>query len=163
MLLRQHGGPDVRFTTIFDLYRIPADSPGFREHKTVLDTVRRAELLEQAMESEVADRRFIPYLQRHEFEALVLASLDALHDLLDPSERAELEKLRASLGTTAPEDTNDGEATAPSKRLEGSIKGYKKRTHGPDAIKATGLAKVRAACPRFDGWLKRLEALGGPP
>ncbi len=151
---------DIRFTTLFDLYGLPDDFPGLEQHKGDRDTKRRAQALEQAMKDVVDDWRLIPYLQRHEFEALVLASLDSLHDLLDPIDRAAVDTLRAAvLRAGGPEDVNDGEDTAPSKRLEREIASYEKTTHGPLAVEAAGLSVIRERCPDFSAWLGKLEAL----
>jgi hypothetical protein len=54
---------------------------------------------------------------------------------------------------------DDGERTAPSKRLEDHVPGYSKVLHGPLAVADTGLAAVRHRCPRFHGWITRLETL----
>jgi hypothetical protein len=61
---------------------------------------------------------------------------------------------------TAPEDVNDGAQTAPSKRLETLIAGYRKTVHGPPAVASAGLTALRTSCPRFGAWVTRLEALG---
>jgi len=88
----QHGG-DVRFTTMFDLYGLPKDFPGLCEHASDRDTSRRATRLEETMAAAVDDWRLVPYLQRHEFEALVLAGLPALAGLLqDKDDLAGLER-----------------------------------------------------------------------
>jgi hypothetical protein len=161
-LLRLTGGQpgaDVRVTTMFDLYGLPAGFPGLEEHGVVGDTVRRAALLEAALAADIQDWRFIPYLQRHEFEALVLAGLDALKELLDAGERAGVDPLRAFVAAQAPEDVNDGPETAPSKRLEASVPSYRKTVHGPLVVEATGIARLRAACPRFNAWVTKLEGL----
>ncbi len=63
---------DLRVTTMFDLYGLPADFPGLGQWGGEPDTVVRAARLESAMTTDVGDPRFIPYVQRHEFEALVL-------------------------------------------------------------------------------------------
>jgi hypothetical protein len=125
-----------------------------------MDTVKRAESIENAMAADVEDRRFIPYLQRHEFEALVLAGLGELQRLLDSEEDlAGLDELRSTLGTTPPEDVNDGKETAPSKRLQRHVQSYQKRVHGPLVVGAVGLSGLRTACPRFGSWVSRLEQL----
>ena len=98
------------------------------------------------------------YVQQFEFEALLFS---------DPGSFAVLPSLSASALTAlnlvaaefeSPEDINDGATTAPSKRIEQHVANYKKRLHGPAVAKAIGLAKIRAACPRFDDWVTRLEA-----
>lgn len=159
-LMGEHSGGNVRFTTMFDLYGLPRDFPKLEQLETLTDTVERADALEKEVYSALEDYRLIPYLQRHEFEALVLASLDELRGLLDAEGDIQgLEQLRNSLSGQPPEDINDGEDTAPSKRLASSIASYDKTLHGPLAVEAAGLEKLRKACPRFNGWMAKLEAL----
>jgi len=159
---RQQQGSDVRVTTIFDLFRLPQGFPGWEEHGREQDTNRRCDGLQRAMADVFGDPRFIPYLQRHEVEALVLASLDGLAELLDASEDLRgLESLRAEIGEQAPEDVDDGPETAPSKRLTNHIPSYRKTVHGPRAMEAAGLQAVRARSPRFDQWVCKLERLSG--
>lgn len=162
--------PVVRVTTLFDLYGLPKNFPQLTAMATVADTRVRCAHLEAAMGSVVGDARFIPYLQRHEFEALVLAGLPALSELLDqPDDRKGLEQLQADIGDTAPEDVNDGVNTAPSKRLGRFIPSYdeNRQSEGKDkpyfgeqVTVKTGLATLRAKCPRFGAWVAALEALG---
>lgn len=151
---------EARFSTLFDLYGLPDDFPGLAEHGADRDTLRRAASLEAAMARAVDDHRFIPYLQRHEFEALVLACLPQLAEFLEPGDRPTVDALRATLGSLAPEEVNDGPETAPSKRLLAYVPGYRKTLHGVYACESAGLAALRAVCPRFDAWVTRLEALG---
>ena len=159
-LLTAHSGNEDRVTTLFDLYGLPPDFPGYKETGEELDTKKRVAMLEDAM-SEALGRnwRFIPYIQRHEFESMVLACLDSLETLLDDEQVPGLNALRAELGETPPEDVNDGKETAPSKRLLKHIPGYGKVVHGLLALEDRGLSALRASCGRFDGWLTRLEHL----
>jgi hypothetical protein len=160
-LIRTNRGADVRFTTLFDLYGLPDDFPDLDRYRLQQDTAQRAYLLETAMSDAIKDWRFIPYLQRHEFEALVLAVLDQLENLLeDKGDVDGLAQLRASVANLGPEDINDGEDTAPSKRLLSFIPSYQKTVHGPLVTEAAGLTRLRAACPRFSQWVEKLEALG---
>lgn len=157
---KQERSDDVRFTTLFDLYGLPNDFPGLGEHGTVRDTSKRAALLEQRMAEIVADHRFVPYLQRHEMEALVLAGLGELDALLDAErDKSGLAVLREEIGATNPEDVDDGPETAPSKRLMSAIPSYQKSLHGPLVAEQVGLPTLRARCPRFDAWVGRLESL----
>ena len=55
---------------------------------------------------------------------------------------------------------NEGEATAPSKRILAAMPGFDKVDHGVAAAEAIGLQALRAKCPRFDEWITTLEALG---
>jgi len=159
-LAGQHSRQDARFTTLFDFYGLPRDFPERKAHLACADTVQCVRSLEQAMANIVEDRRFIPYLQRHEFEALVLACLDKLSELLDSADRPSVARLTRDLEGMGPEDVNGGEQTAPSKRLE-KVLGYTKTLHGPFAIDAAGLVVIRSKCPGFDAWLTKLESLAG--
>lgn len=152
--------PALRVTTLFDLYGLPDDFPGLAAHGADRDTIRRCAALEAALDEAVGDWRFIPYLQRHEFEALVLAALPSLRGLLDaPDDLEGLAALERQMGELAPEDVNDGKETAPSKRLLALVPGFRKTLHGPLAARDAGLGALRARCPRFDGWVRRLEGL----
>jgi Domain of unknown function (DUF4276) len=114
------------------------------------------------MAAAVGDRRFLPHLMRHEFEALVLAAIDQLAAVLDGrSQRQGLEALRKGLGIEHPEDVDDGPDTAPSKRLQHHVEGYRKLTHGVPAVQAAGMPALRRVCPRFDAWVRSLEVLAG--
>jgi len=162
--------PVVRVTTLFDLYGLPKNFPELGALASLADTRERCEKLEAAMGSTVGDARFIPYLQRHEFEALVLAGLPALGELLDqPADKRGFEKLQADIGETEPEDVNDDVNTAPSKRLGRFIPSYdeNRSPEGKDkpyfaeeVTVRTSLAVLREKCPRFSAWVQALEALG---
>jgi len=159
-LVGQQAGSDVRITTMFDLYGLPEDFPGLAEHAANTNTLARVNALETAMAEAVNDPRFIPYIQRHEFEALVLAALNELKTFLDGrDDLVGVDELMAIVRATAPEEINDGAQTAPSKRLETHVPGYRKSVHGPLAVASTGLVALRTACPRFGTWVTRLEAL----
>ncbi len=160
LLLGQHPGNDVRFTTMFDFYGLPRDFPGLSSQPVGPDVNARVAHLEEAMKEALQDWRFLPNLVKHEFEALVFASLDSLEALAtEQTQREGLVRLREVLKTREPEDVNDAKETSPSHRLEREFPGYQKTLHGPLCIEDAGLQKVRSQCPRFDAWVKKLEEL----
>lgn len=151
---------DVRVTTLFDLYGLPGDFPGVGSASAMRDTVERATALERAMVDEVRDGRLIPYLQRHEFEALLYTDLSCFRELL--SDSSGLDALMGEVKGLAPEDINCGSETAPSKRLIrhlGQPYRLAKATFGQLVAETIGLPRLRAACPRFNGWVVSLESL----
>ena len=107
------------------------------------------------------DRRFVPYLQLHEFEALLFVDVDRL--LIEfPSSGAAVAKLRESVWDfSSPELIDDGSETAPSKRIISAIPDYKGRkvSAGPRIAGEIGLARIREKCRHFGTWLSRLEGL----
>lgn len=105
-----------------------------------------------------AARRVFPYVQMHEFEALLFADAAAFAAINAPPEA--IDEIRAiRSGFTTPEDIDDDPATAPSKRIAAIVPRYHKVRDGADVAAAVGLRAMRAACPRFDTWMTRLEAL----
>jgi len=159
--LQDNPSPDFRLTTLFDLYGLPDDFPGRDPIASDRSQADRCDRLKQAMKERINDWRFIPYLQLHEFEALVMACLPDLEGLYDAQDQlAGLTKLQAEVAALQPEEINDSKETAPSTRLERLIPGYRKTKDGPDAIERAGLASVRSKCPRFSAWLSCLENLG---
>lgn len=159
-VLRQQRGAAVRFTTLFDLYGLPRGFPRADDLRAIEDSRRRAAAVEEAVAEAFADARLVPYVQRHEFEALVLAALDVVDWIFDDAAQARgVAALRAEIGDRDPEEINDGPRTAPSKRLIAHIPGYDKVLHGEMATTTLGLAPLRARCPGFDGWIRRLERM----
>ena len=100
-----------------------------------------------------------PYIQVHEFEALLFADVRAFNVLPDvtPMDVAALDRVRAAIDT--PEDINDSPQTSPSHRLMSMPFRYDKVEHGPILALEIGLPAMRAACPRFDAWVGWLEGL----
>ena len=103
-------------------------------------------------------RKVIPYVQKHEFEALLFADTQAFAEIDVPPEG--VKQLAAIRLSFAPEDIDDDPETAPSKRIAAIVPGYNKVVGGAVVALAVGLLAMRAACPRFCAWLTRLEALG---
>ena len=99
-----------------------------------------------------------PYVQVHEFEGLLFSDVDAFESVFPGGSIAGLSSVRAQFRT--PEDINDNENTAPSKRIGSLIQEYRKALHGPMLAEVIGLESMRRECPRFDAWLRRLESLG---
>ena len=62
----------------------------------------------------------------------------------------------------SPEMIDDGQHSAPSKRIIAHFSEYKrlKVTTGPQVAELIGLPAIRAKCPHFHEWIGRLEQLG---
>jgi hypothetical protein len=157
---REDRRPEAWFTTMVDLYALPEDFPGKAE-SAGLQPRERVRFLEQRWADNFRHPRFIPYLQLHEFEALLLAGPAKAGELFDGRENAvrRLVELRAKF--RSPEEINDGKETAPSKRIAALLPAYAKtkRVIGPLWAKRIGLAALRVQCAHFGAWLDKLEAL----
>ena len=103
---------------------------------------------------------FIPYIQLHEFESLILADPAKLDwEYLEHDQP--IGNLVKMVGSQNPELINDGRETAPSKRILKEIPEYDKVTSGVSVAAHIGLGALRASCKHFDEWVSRLEKLGG--
>lgn len=149
-------------TTMLDLYRLPRDFPGWGTcpEGPGVSGAQRASHLEHAFAEDIKEPRFRPYLSVHEFEALIFAGLDSCSSTFPGSVAATLARQRQQVQT--PEDINEGEQTAPSKRILAAYPGYEKAFHGPYAVGLIGINRLRSECPRFAQWLADLERIGSP-
>lgn len=155
--LKEHQNADVRFTTMFDLYRLPADFPGYHQAK-YSNPYTRVEFLERALAEDINDHRFTPYIQIHEFEAFIFADPAKLTTEYLGYEN-KIETLQKISNERSPEMINDGVDTAPSKRIIQVIPEYSKAVGGINVVRAIGINKIRKHCHHFNEWLNKLEAL----
>jgi len=157
-----YGDTTAYTTTMFDYYGLPKDFPGLSSDDLPYST--RVNRIEQELALTFDESpRFTPYLQVHEFEALLFSDVETLHRTISalagssPLQLEELNQLVAQFET--PEGIDDGPDTAPSKRLQKYFPGYQKVPFGELIAESIGLHTLRAACPHFDSWVTRLEAL----
>lgn len=162
-LMREDGSNEARFTTMVDLYAMPAEFPGWDAARKKALPRDRVTVLEESFCKEMGDRRFLPYIQLHEFEALLYCDLTQLQRRIADSQNA-IEALSREVAGLAPEDINEGASTAPSKRIIRHLPIYErtKVRVGASAAAAIGLPALREKCPHFDAWIRKLESLGEP-
>ena len=176
-LARQHEGCHI--STFFDYYGLNSDWPGVGEAKAAQNKscLQRVILIEEMLAREVAERisgdilragHFIPYVQPHEFEALLFALPDEAAFMLSSSRpdvsvdelAGKLKEIAAAFDSC--EEINDGYETAPSKRLN-SLNVYRKgkssNAHAWQIFQRGNLKAVRQNCPHFSAWLSKLETL----
>lgn len=151
------------FTTMFDLYGLPNDFPGYERCCKIADRYVRVSAFEDAYSADVNDKRFIPYIQLHEYEAIVFCGLDYLKDLYPNCEKkcAPLKLCLSKIGN--PELINDSPETAPSKRLINAIElgkkpiyRYNKQKTGHYIASKVGIDTLRKMCPHLNDWIQQL-------
>ncbi len=154
-------------TTMFDYYGMPPDSWPKREEANYRPFAEKAAMVEAAMLADISAplgnrfncSRFVPYVQMHEFEALLFSNPKVLATSLGLSDDAAIQSIRHQFHS--PEEINDGHETAPSKRIKRLNKGYDKIRLGALVSQKIGLNVIRAQCPHFNEWIGNLEALAG--
>lgn len=157
--LREDRSADARFSMMVDLYSLPRDFPGYATGIARPTGKEKADALQQSLAQAIADARFIPYLQCHEFEALVLADPIRIATIYDVP-NADMEALCRECGDYAtPEEINLGQHSHPKHRIERKVRGYDENVAGPLLAEDIGLATLRVQCPHFGEWLTRLESV----
>lgn len=147
-------------TTMFDLYKLPLGFPNMDQAQSLREPYKRVRELESSLAADVSSQRFIPYIQLHEFEGLLFSDVQVIDQILrvhSASQLAELERVRTQFQT--PEEIDDGETTAPSKRLKSLYPSYDKVSFGVRIAQRIGLDAIRRECPHFNEWVSKLEAL----
>lgn len=149
--------PYFRITTMVDLFKLPEDFPGRLACDEHSDPYQRVEALEAQFADDVADQRFIPYLQLHEFEALILADPVRLAEYY-PNREDEIREMASALDDfESPEHVN--QQAPPSYRIKAAVPEYQKALAGAITLLAIGIDKIRNRCHHFNEWLAKLEGL----
>ena len=154
---------DVVVSMMIDFYRLPLDFPGFSDLKATQTHKEQASLLETEIKKNLEDTQkhqfdnFIPYIQLHEFEALVFASIKGIDILFEREEMDYKGLMNVIEEHPNPEEINNHPATAPSMRLKKLIPGYNKVLHGIEIIKTMGMPELLEKCPRFKTWVESME------
>jgi hypothetical protein len=155
---------NVLVSTLIDFYALPKDFPKYEEAKAIVNKSDRLLFLENAIVADIKAEKgedfpnLLPYIQLHEFEALVFSSIDAIKTLYS-NEDAKFKELELIIAAHPnPEDINDRPQTAPSKRLKNNqlIRGYNKVNDGIMIIEETGIDIVLSKCQRFKTWVETL-------
>jgi uncharacterized protein DUF4276 len=161
--LAQERSGDVFFTTMIDLYGIHPEFPKLAEAERLRHTPEeRVAFLEQAFAEDIGDRRFVPYVQLHEYEAYLFSDPTWFEFFYD-RHQSQIAALKAIADRHAtPELIDDGPQSAPSKRIISVLPDYEgaKSAVGPQVAELIGLDLIRNKCPHFAAWLSRLERLG---
>lgn len=153
-LLRETSDNELVVTTFIDFFRIPNNMPGYDDAMRQADSIKQVAALEQKLAKEINDWRFIPYIQRHEFEALVFSSNAGFEKYCDEEQIKNTATIVNRFKN--PEDINSSPETAPSKRLMKIIPNYDKVLLGNVLALEVGIECIMSRCPRFAAWLNSL-------
>lgn len=155
-------------STLVDFYGLDSDFPGVELASTRSSLRAKADAVADGLVAALQSGldqdpllRFIPYVQMHEFEALLLSDPATFADAVGrPDLREEFAAIRRQFET--PEHIDDSPVTAPSKRILALYPQYEKPLMGETAARAIGLQIIRQQCPLFNAWIAKLEKLPPP-
>ena len=137
-----------------DFFRIPTSVPKYKEIMAKGVHLDQVAQLEAAIDIDIKDRRFIPYIQLHEFEALLFSSNIGFENYFIP-EHAEQTNIIVT-DYDNPEEINSSPETAPSKRLIKIKSDYDKALEGNLIALEVGMTTIMQRCPRFKSWIDLL-------
>ncbi len=152
-------------TTMFDYYAMPESWPGRKQAKSSSHD-QKAASIENAIHKDIVvkmgpkfnPKRFIPYVQMHEFEAILFAEPKAISIIFDKSKLIKsVESIRKNFNN--PEEINDDPKNAPSKRLCRILESYRKPLHGIIIAKQIGVETIMKSCPHFREWIERIQSV----
>jgi hypothetical protein len=156
--------PNIHISTMFDYYRLESDWPGNAktpQRRTAEEKATRIEMATSAKIKELfpehnVEKRFIPYIEMHEFEALLFSDAPILANNLNVK-ISNIEDILNECGE--PEEIDDRPDSAPSKRLISIDNSYRKVAMGKTISEAIGIQTIRQKCPHFDSWISKIEQL----
>ena len=163
LLKKAQNSSNIFVTTMIDFYGLPTDTPGFDSSVSIAEPYRKVENIEREICSSESLVRpiFIPYIQLHEFEALLFSDVDKIKAeyVIENYNFSTLYNCIAAIKN--PELINNGTKTAPSKRIIGCVASYEynKPTVGVSIAKEIGLDTLRKKCRHFNEWIEKLERL----
>ncbi len=149
-----------------DYYAMPNTWPGRVEARNATVPREMAVIVESSLAADISRElgdsfnpdRFTPYVMIHEFEAMLFSDCEAFARSIErPDLAVEFQEIRDEFNS--PEDIDDSPYTAPSKRIQNLVPGYRKPTMGTLAALGIGLEKIQEECPHFKEWLEHLETL----
>jgi Domain of unknown function (DUF4276) len=147
-------------STMVDFYRLPSSVPGYAAAMLLTTPYAKVNVLHSHFRAHFQNSpRFLPYVQLHEFEALLYAK-PAEADLVTGSDR--LSSMMTAAVTASggnPEMVNETPQGAPSKRILAAYPGYEKVLHGVQIAGRVGLQNMLNQCNHFKSWHDQLVAL----
>ena len=146
-------GQDVIVTTFVDFFRCP-ELPNQNDIDTLPSHIQKVEAMEKSISDDINDWRFIPYIQLHEFEALLFSSANGFEMYFEAQISKEIQGIINSFDN--PEEINSSPETAPSKRLIRILPYYDKVIYGNIVALEIGLPAILSKCPRFRRWIDSL-------
>lgn len=153
---------EIIVTTFIDFFRIPSSMPKYNELATKPRIDDKILLLESAMAEDINDHRFIPYIQKYEFEALLFSSKNGFQLMYDDQNIVN-DLCMIVDAHPNPEEINSRPEFAPSKRLINILSGrgerYDKVAEGNLIAEEIGIGIIMEHCPRFKAWIEYLVAM----
>lgn len=126
----------------------------FKKWSVKSSHIGQVEEMERCIKDDIKNVRFIPYIQLHEFEALLFASNEGFNSFFDEIQKEKAQQIINSYDN--PEDINTTPEGAPSKRILAIKEDYDKVLEGNLIALEIGFSKIMKKCTRFRAWIEKL-------
>ena len=149
-------------TTFFDYYGVKTKKfPNWKETVGInkANVRERIEILENGMIEEIDSNlryRFIPYVQLHEFEALLFNNIEVFDEMFEFEQYDRAELLNVFNEFPDPKMIDQGTETSPSHRLIKIIPAYRKVIQGNAIAEKIGIEQIRQKNKHFNDWIEQL-------
>lgn len=144
---------DFIVSMFVDFFRIP-EVPYIERWSNKSTHLEMVKEMECCIADDINDSRFIPYIQLHEFEALLFSSNIGFETFFTDKVAKKTKQIIDRFNN--PEDINSSPTGAPSKRLLTIKDDYNKVLDGNILALEIGIANMLSKCPRFKAWIEQL-------
>ncbi|MBO4850150.1 MAG: DUF4276 family protein [Prevotella sp.] len=144
---------DFIVSMFVDFFRIP-EIPQKEKWEKMANHKDQVAEMEKCIKDDIKDHRFIPYIQLHEFEALLFSSNKGFETYFTKENALETHQIINAFEN--PEEINSTPEGAPSKRLMSIKNDYEKVLEGNLIALVVGMKEIMAKCPRFKAWIEEL-------
>ena len=151
-LLKQRN--DTVISTFVDYFRIPNDIPDYGNCLQIHNIDDRIKCLESSIANDIGNERFLPYIQKYEFESVLFSSNTGFENYYGVNVSKRTNEIIERYSN--PEDINDNSATSPSNRLKQIVPQYNKVLTGNILALDIGIERILEKCPRFRDWVTKI-------
>ena len=144
---------DFVVSMFVDFFRIP-EVPHKERWEKKSTHIEQVKEMEECIAEDINDSRFIPYIQLHEFEALLFSSNKGFDSYFSEDNAKDTQHIIDTFNN--PEDINTTPTGAPSKRLLAIKDDYDKVIEGNLIALEVGINDILAKCLRFRLWIEKL-------
>lgn len=160
-ILKRLREPDVVVSTFIDFFRIPTSVPDYAKMLRAVDPNTKIDILEKGMASDIDHPRFLPYIQKFEFEALLFSNNQGFSAMYNDIDSGVAQATQSIIDQYPdPEDINNHPDTAPSKRIQKILSDYEEKydkvVEGNLIAEEIGIHSILEKCPRFRAWVEKL-------
>ena len=159
--------PKAYLTTMIDFYALSKDFPGWATAQKMPDIYQKVDCLEDAFKQDIEKSfrkndtcKFIPYIQLHEFEALLFTNPKKISECMSLyNQSVSIDQLLKDIVEKFKTPEHINQDNSPSKRLKQIDPQYDKVFAGPLIAEEIGIEHIKSKCEHFKKWIEQIEQI----